>query len=205
MIKIIDYGMGNCGSIGNMLSKLGGIFEIATRPQEIEDASLIVLPGVGSFDNGIKRLRERGFHTAIKEQINDREVRLLGICLGMQLLFEKSEEGIEDGLRLIPGEVVRFRPDDANIKIPHMGWTKTLQVRNESLLNGVIVDARFYFVHSYHVACDAEWIIGTSHYGYDFPSVVSRNNVYGVQFHPEKSHRFGLELLKRFVGASYER
>lgn len=203
-VKIIDYGMGNSGSIGNMLLKLGGDFAIATTPDELEGASLIILPGVGSFDNGVSKLKERGFDVAIRSAVRKPELKFLGICLGMQLLFEKSEEGTSEGLKLIPGEVVKFRPlQSANVKIPHMGWNQARQIRQESLLDGVFDVARFYFVHSYHVACDDKWVICNTHHGYEFPSVVSRGNVYGAQFHPEKSHRFGLELLKRFVEATH--
>jgi len=203
MIKIIDYGMGNSGSIGNMLLKLGGDFAIATTPEQLEGASLIILPGVGAFDNGVKKLKERGFDVAIQRAVRNPELKFLGICLGMQLLFDRSDEGTTEGLKLIPGEVVKFRPTSTDVKIPHMGWNQAKQVRQGTLLDGVFDGARFYFVHSYHVACDDDWVVCKTSHGYEFPSVVSRGNVYGAQFHPEKSHRFGLELLKRFVETSH--
>jgi glutamine amidotransferase len=202
MIKIIDYGMGNSGSIGNMLVKLGGEFTVATAPEALDGASLIILPGVGAFDNGVNKLKEKGFDRAIHRAVQNPDVKFLGICLGMQLLFESSEEGVADGLHLIPGKVVKFRPTSTYEKIPHMGWNQAEQVRHGTLLDGVFDRARFYFVHSYHVACDDEWIICKTHHGYDFPAVVANDNVFGVQFHPEKSHRFGLEVLKRFVESS---
>lgn len=203
MIKIIDYGMGNSGSIGNMLLKLGGDFAIATTPEQLEGASLIILPGVGAFDNGVNKLKKRGFDVAIQHAVRNPQLKFLGICLGMQLLFDRSEEGTTEGLKLIPGAVVKFRPSNTGVKIPHMGWNQARQVRQGTLLDGVFDGARFYFVHSYHLACDDEWVVCKTNHGYEFPSVVSRSNVYGVQFHPEKSHRFGLELLKRFVEATH--
>ena len=117
----------------------------------------------------------------------------------MQLLFTESEEGELSGLDIIPGKVVRFRIKGPDLKIPHMGWNQTVQVRKDPLLDGTFNASRFYFVHSYHVTCGDEWIVCKTNYGYEFPSVVSRGNIYGTQFHPEKSHRFGLQLLKRFV------
>lgn len=203
MIQIIDYGMGNSGSIGNMLLKLGGDFSIATTPEQLDGASLIILPGVGAFDNGVNKLKERGFDVAIQAAVRNPELKFLGICLGMQLLFDRSAEGTTEGLKLIPGEVVKFRPASTDVKVPHMGWNQARPVRQGTLLDGVFDGARFYFVHSYHVACDDEWVVCKTHHGYDFPSVVSRDNVYGAQFHPEKSHRFGLELLKRFIEATH--
>ncbi len=202
MIKIIDCGIGNIGSIGNMLLKLGADFSIATKPGDLDGASGIILPGVGSFDNGAHNLSKRGLDIALRNAVLNNETKVLGICLGMQLLFEKSEEGAAEGLRLIPGEVVKFQPNHPSIKIPHMGWNKARQVKSSAIFDGVFDDARFYFVHSYHVLCQDEWIICTTEHGYMFPSVVSKGNIYGTQFHPEKSHRFGLELLKRFVEAA---
>jgi glutamine amidotransferase len=202
MIKIIDYGMGNSGSIGNMLMKLGGDFVFATSPEDLDGASTIILPGVGTFDNGVSKLKERGFVNAIHKAVQDPKLKFLGICLGMQLLFESSEEGLAEGLKLIPGKVVKFRPTSTQLKVPHMGWNQARQVRKDTFLDGVFDNARFYFVHSYHVACDDDWVICKTSYGYEFPSVVHNGNVFGAQFHPEKSHRFGLELLKRFVESS---
>lgn len=206
MIKIIDYGMGNAGSIGNMLLKLGEQFSIVTRPEEdLSLASLIILPGVGSFDNGMSKLRERGFDQAIKHAVSNDAVLFLGICLGMQLLFESSEEGVLEGLNLIPGRAVKFKSVSTEFKVPHMGWNRVHQINQASFLDGAFDDARFYFAHSYHVSCANERVVCKTNYGYDFPSVVARGNIYGVQFHPEKSHRFGLGLLKRFVGQVNEK
>jgi glutamine amidotransferase len=204
MIKIVDYGVGNPASIRNMLLKLGGNVAAIENPRELAGASFIVLPGVGSFDNGMRRLQERGFDHAIREAVCDGNVTFLGICLGMQLLFEGSEEGVQAGLGLIPGRVRKFQFYGANLKIPHMGWNKVQQFQNNQMLDGVFQNARFYFAHSYHVSCSDEWVLGTTGYGYEFPSVVMRNNIFGVQFHPEKSHRFGLGLLKRFVDLARE-
>jgi glutamine amidotransferase len=199
MIKIVDYGLGNPGSIRNMLLKLGGNVSAAQDPVDLAGASLIILPGVGSFDNGMRRLQERGFDHAIREVVRDGNAMFLGICLGMQLLFEGSEEGVEAGLGLIPGRVRRFQFKDPKLKIPHMGWNRVQQFQSNQMLDGVFEDARFYFAHSYHVSCSDEWVLGKTDYGYEFPSVVMKNNIFGAQFHPEKSHRYGLGLLKRFV------
>ena len=205
MIKIIDYGVGNAGSIKNMLLKLGGSVATAEIPAELSNAKLIILPGVGSFDAGMAHLRRRGFDHAVREIADQGNVFFLGICLGMQLLFDSSEEGVEPGLGLIPGRVVRFNFDRAGLKIPHMGWSKVRYVKRDGILDGVFEDARFYFAHSYHVVCSDEYVLGATTYGHDFPSVVAKGRVYGAQFHPEKSHRYGLALLKRLVDIASER
>lgn len=201
-VKIIDYGVGNPGSIRNMLLKLGGKVSAVTNPDDLSQASLIILPGVGSFDNGMCRLKERGFDQAIREVARDSNAMFLGICLGMQLLFEGSAEGEQPGLGLIPGRVMRF--ENGNLKVPHMGWNRVRQVRGNQMLDGVFDDARFYFAHSFHVACADEWVLGKTCYGHEFPSVVMKDNIFGAQFHPEKSHKYGLSLLKRFVDIKNE-
>lgn len=194
MIVIIDYGMGNTGSIKNMLEHLGHDATITDDPKTIDAATHVILPGVGSFDNGIEQLTERKLMTALKRP---RRQALLGICLGMQLLFESSEEGERSGLGLIPGKVVRFTPTDRRLKVPHMGWN-TVTVKPSPLTKG-LEEPRFYFVHSYHAQCDAQFIIGVAHHGVDFPAIVQRQHIFGTQFHPEKSHRFGMRLLDNFV------
>ena len=199
MIKIIDYGSGNSGSIRNMLSKLGTDVSETKNPDELANARLIILPGVGSFDNGMGLLKSRGFDDAIKEVAKDKKTIFLGICLGTQLLFDASEEGKLSGLGLIPGKAQKFQFENASLKVPHMGWSKVQQVGNSSFLDGVFEDARFYFAHSYYISCSAEWVIGKTNYGVEFPSVIRKNNIFGAQFHPEKSHKYGLNLLKRFV------
>jgi glutamine amidotransferase len=196
MIAIIDYDMGNVGSIKNMLEYLG-FNAIVTKDHDfLEQSTHLILPGVGSFDQGINNLRSNQLVSFLKET----KKPLLGICLGMQLLGIDSEEGVEAGLNLIPFHNVKFKFENTELKVPHMGWN-TIQVINEKnrLLREMTSNDRFYFVHSYYANPIEEKIsILSSNYGFDFTSGVNQNNVYGVQFHPEKSHRFGMKLLKNF-------
>jgi glutamine amidotransferase len=200
MVTIIDYGMGNVGSISNMLRKLGVDSIVSGSESEILAADRLILPGVGAFDHGMRNLRERGLLSVLEETVRRRGVPCLGICLGMQLMARRSEEGCESGLGWLDAECVRFRPAAAAapIKVPHMGWN-TVQTTRPGFgwLNS---DARFYFVHSYHLNChDDGDVLGWTTHGYRFPAVVRRENAFGVQFHPEKSHRFGLEMLRAFA------
>jgi glutamine amidotransferase len=197
-LLVIDSGMGNLASVANMIRKIGGEAKISSSPDEICQAEKLVLPGVGSFDAGINSLKNNSLDLAIKKAIKENGSFLLGICLGMQLLFESSEEGIEPGLGLIPGHVCKFQLDGQNLRIPHMGWNIVKPKQDSNLFN-IEDEQRFYFVHSYHVNCaNAEDASARTHYGYDFVSAVESDNVMGVQFHPEKSHRFGMSLFKRF-------
>lgn len=202
MIAIIDYGMGNVGSIRNMLRRLGAPAVITRSAAEIRSAEKIILPGVGAFDRGMSNIREMGLLPILEEAAFDRHVPVLGICLGMQLLFEKSEEGCLPGLGWIPGQVVRFRSTGADLKVPHMGWNSVSVQSVGSLFDGLEDVARFYFVHSYHVECVDEFVLAETRHGYDFVSSVGKGNILGTQFHPEKSHRYGLQLLKNFVAMS---
>ncbi len=198
MIAIIDYGVGNVGSIANMLRKAGADATITADPGQIERAGKIVLAGVGSFDSGISRLRERGFVDLLNRKVRDGGTPLLGICLGMQFFGRGSEEGAEPGLGWIDAEAVRFKlAPETGLKIPHMGWN-ALDLATGAT-EGVAPDARFYFVHSYHLVChDERDVFARTTYGYPFVSAVRRGNIFGVQFHPEKSHRFGLALMEWF-------
>lgn len=201
MLVIVDLGIGNTGSLLNMFRKLGVAATLSTDPDRILNADRLVLPGVGSFKRGVQRLEETGTAAAIGEFVATKGRPLLGICLGMQLLTRKSEEGGGAGLGLIPGETVRLRaPEGSRLKIPHMGWNNVKTSREHPLFGGLPDDARFYFVHSYHVVCDSpDSAIGETEYGYPFVSSVAAENVSGVQFHPEKSHQFGMRLLENFV------
>lgn len=206
MIVILDYGMGNPGSMHNMFRRIGAQAVVAADHQSLKSASAIVLPGVGAFDNGMQKLRSGGFLEPLKQRVLEDRIPFLGVCLGMQMLFAASEEGTLPGLAWIPGQVKRF--DFSNVgktglKIPHMGWNLVQPVNGTPLFRGLDEEARFYFVHSFHAVCsDKSHQIGTSEYGYPFASAVQNGNIFGVQFHPEKSHRFGLALLKNFAELS---
>ena len=200
MIAIIDYGMGNFAAIKNMLDKLGHEAIIASDPKMLHNAKKIILPGVGSFDSGINKLRSSGFFDEIKIMVAEYKTPILGVCLGMQLLFEKSEEGKEQGLSLLEGDVVKFSFKSNQFKIPHMGWQNLEIINNNYLLKSSYSHQRFYFVHSYYVnPTDKSCISAFADYGIIFPASIEKNNIFGVQFHPEKSHKFGLELLNKFA------
>lgn len=204
MITIVDYGMGNLNSVKNMLKRIGAPSEIVSDPSSIERAEKLILPGVGAFDPAMRKIREAGLVEPLRAKARDGKTPILGICLGMQLLTEGSDEGTEPGFGWIPGRTRAFRgavPE--GFKIPHMGWNEVTLRKASPLVSGLETGARFYFVHSYFVACaDPADRVMTTHYGIDFDSVVQRGNVYGAQFHPEKSHRFGMRLLKNFAEIS---
>lgn len=202
MIVVVDYGAGNIGSVLNMIRKAGGQAIASAKLTDIENASKLLLPGVGSFDNAMDKLEGLGLVEPIKERAIS-GVPFLGICLGMQLLSYGSEEGVKAGLGLIPGRVRRFKFDekDSSLRIPHMGWNHVKALKQHVLADKLEGDARFYFVHSYHYECeDADDELFKTHYGYDFSSGIQRRNIMGVQFHPEKSHRYGMQLFKNFIG-----
>lgn len=203
MILILDYDMGNIASIKNMLHSIGyDDVLISGDPSDIEKADKIILPGVGAFDTGMRNLHERGLVEPLRHAAKEGGKPVLGICLGMQLLGLDSEEGSSEGLSLIPFHTVRFNLDE-NYKVPHMGWNDVRQEKDDCKLTQYLTDepARFYFVHSYHAVCDNdENSLMTAEYGYRFTAAVCRGNIYGVQFHPEKSHKFGKALMKGYVG-----
>ena len=201
MIAVIDYGMGNVGSIINMLRKIGVESILTNEENVIDHADKLILPGVGAFDKGMQNLNESGLSDVIKKNVKQMKKPLLGICLGMQLLGRKSEEGNSAGLGLIPFDNKRFLFDEnIQLKIPHMGWDMITPVREDPLLEGLDQKQRFYFVHSYHAVCESqENILMECDYGYIFAAAVKSGNIYGVQFHPEKSHKFGMALLENFA------
>jgi glutamine amidotransferase len=203
MITVIDYGAGNIGSVLNMIKHVGGTAEVARDAEGVLAARKILLPGVGSFDNAMTRLAALSLAEPLKVRAGE-GIPFLGICLGMQLLADASEEGELAGLGLIPGRVRRFRFEGeaaATLKIPHMGWNRVTPVAPHPLTQGLGADARFYFVHSYYFECEnPEDALLQSVYGLSFTSGVQRGNVMGLQFHPEKSHRYGMQLIKNFVG-----
>ncbi|MGH9308830.1 MAG: imidazole glycerol phosphate synthase subunit HisH [Vicinamibacterales bacterium] len=203
MIAVIDYDVGNVGSIANMLKKAGAEAEITADPERIERADKVVLAGVGSFDTGMQKLRQRGMVDLLNRKVRDGGTPLLGICLGMQFFGRGSEEGSEPGLGWLRAETVRFKlPPESRLKIPHMGWNALDLAPAVNGSHGIAADARFYFVHSYHLVCEDESdVFARTTYGYPFVSAVRRGNIFGVQFHPEKSHRFGLALMERFASS----
>jgi len=201
MIVIVDYGTGNLSSVQNMLKKIGYSSIITSDKSVIESADKIILPGVGAFDFAIRNLKSLGLFDLLIEKGSNCKTPILGICLGMQLLTKGSEEGVEKGLGLIDARAIKFRFKDALVKlpIPHMGWNRIL-IKKENKLIQNIDNQRFYFVHSYAIQCrNSSDVIGLSKYGYDFVSVFEKENILGTQFHPEKSHKFGMLLLKNFV------
>jgi glutamine amidotransferase len=202
MITIVDYGMGNLGSIKNTFRRLNIEVNITSTPSDILKAERIILPGVGAFDQGIHNLKERGLLQALTTSVMNNQIPFLGICLGMQLLSNRSEEGKKDGMGWIDADTVLFHfnnPDDHR-KIPHIGWNSLNLVRENSIVADVTPDDRFYFVHSYHISnIDNNLIIGTTEYGYSFPSVIRQDNILGIQCHPERSHRSGLKILQNFM------
>ncbi|MEM4260507.1 MAG: imidazole glycerol phosphate synthase subunit HisH [Candidatus Woesearchaeota archaeon] len=200
-ICIIDYNVGNIGSIVNMLKRIGYLAEVTNDVNKIRDAQKIILPGVGAFDIGIKKLREFNLVDDIIECVLVKKIPILGICLGMQLMANRSEEGIEKGLSLIDAEVKKFNfNDNLALKIPHMGWNSVEVRKSHPLIKDMKQEIRFYFVHSYYVKCNREEdILTTTKYGISFVSAFAKGNIMGVQFHPEKSHKFGMHLLKNFI------
>ena len=200
MVTVVDYGIGNLRSLEKALIHVGSPVLRTDCAEDIAMADRLILPGVGAFGACIQAIRLRKLEQPILDAVA-RGVPFLGVCVGMQMLFETGlERGTFPGLGLLPGRVVPFELTDRRLKIPHMGWNLVTPRYDNALLKGLSADARCYFVHSYHPASTREAdILATTNYGYDFPSIVARANVYGVQFHPEKSHRVGLHILSNFV------
>ena len=197
-IGIVDYNMGNLASVKNAFDKIGASAEIVKDADKIKNYDKLILPGVGAFGDAMKHLKETNMDEAIKDFVKSGKF-LLGVCLGMQLLFEKSEEfGEHEGLGFIRGEVVYFdKKRVGDRKIPHMGWNKMFT--KDSPLFKDVDNPYLYFVHSLHVVCDEKYVIGKTIYGYEFVSSVNKDNIFGFQPHPEKSHNEGLKILKNFV------
>ena len=201
MITIIDYGMGNLGSVANMIKKVGGKSIITSNKEDIKNAKKILLPGVGAYDNAIKNLKKLGLWDLITEKVLEEKIPIMGICLGMQLLTKGSEEGSCEGFGFIDAYAKKFKFKNSNLKIPHMGWNIVRLQKKSKLFEGMEKEEnRFYFVHSFAVEChNKEDILTITNYGYDFVSSFEKNNIIGCQFHPEKSHKFGMKLFKNFV------
>lgn len=194
MIGIVDYGMGNLRSVQKALEALGETAVISGNPSALDGCSKLIIPGVGSFGAGVGELKARGLYGYIRDRA--RNTKMLGICLGMQFLLDRSyEEGEHEGLRLVPGECVRFTEG----KIPQIGWNEVHGLKTP-LFRGIEEGTRFYFVHSFHAACADAYACAKTEYYIEYPSAIWNGNVFGVQFHPEKSGEAGLRLLRNFCG-----
>lgn len=198
MITIVNYGMGNLGSVQNMFKRIGVRSEIVDEPSKLAQASKILLPGVGAFDQAMKRINESGFREVLDQKALLEKVPMLGICLGMQLLTRGSEEGKLPGLGWVAADTIRF-PKQKGLKVPHMGWNMVATAAPSALTINLLEDSRFYFVHSYrvHVDNEANSILKCT-YGVTFDAAIQQDNIFGAQFHPEKSHKFGMQLLRNF-------
>lgn len=202
MIAIVDYGLGNVQAFANIYKRLNIAATLASTAESLMQADHIILPGVGSFDWAMQCLERAGLRQALDQQVLDRKVPILGICVGMQMMARNSEEGNEPGLGWIDAEIRRFAltPDNPRLILPHMGWNDVEPVHPSPLLNGLETEARFYFLHSYYFApVKKDNVIATADYGGAFACGVQADNCYGVQFHPEKSHGWGTQLLKNFA------
>jgi glutamine amidotransferase len=204
MITIVDYGMGNPGSIKNMLARIGSDAIISSDPLDIRKATKLILPGVGKFDAAMRNLLALELVEPLQEKVIDGKTPILGICLGMQLFTRGSEEGTLPGLGWIDAHTVRFHIEVApDIRIPHMGWNQIEVTQASPLFDDRFDDSRIYFVHSFHVQClNTENVLATTNYGIRFHSAVIRENIVGTQFHPEKSHKHGLRLMRNFAEAA---
>jgi imidazole glycerol-phosphate synthase subunit HisH len=199
-VAIVDYGMGNLHSVKRKLDRIGVHGQITSDPGEVLRADKLILPGVGHFGKAMEYLAALGLVPALQEAVLDRRTPILGICLGMQLFARHSQEGDVEGLGWIDADVTRFAIDDARLKVPQMGWNGVRVARPDPVLHGVTEETEFYFVHAYHLVCrDSADVLCETDYGYPFTSVVQRDNLYGVQFHPEKSHEAGEALLRNFL------
>ena len=201
MIVIVDYGIGNLASVLNMFKKIGATNVCISKDYAIiEKATKLILPGVGAFDAGMDNLEKSGLIPLLNKKVMEDKIPLLGICLGMQLLTKKSEEGVKPGLGWIDAETVKFNLDPSlKLKVPHMGWNY-IKVLNQNPLIDMGSKNRFYFVHSYYVKCkDESQSIATSDFGIDFTCMINKDNIYGAQFHPEKSLKFGMQVLENFA------
>lgn len=202
-VVIIDYGMGNTGSIANMLKKAGGQGIISSDIEIIAQADKLILPGVGSFDAAINNLRQSGLVDILNEKVIQEKVPVIGICLGMQIMTNGSEEGKEKGLGWIEAYTLKFNFTGytEKFRIPHMGWNTVVSLKDHPLINNTdLANSRYYFVHSYFVHCNnREDILLTCNYGFDFAAAFQKDNIIGVQFHPEKSHKYGINIFRNFL------
>ncbi len=202
MIVVVDYGVGNLGSIVNMFKKVGAKAVASSDPAVIQSAEKLILPGVGAFDAAIRKFHEKGLVSVVGELVLEKKIPVLGLCVGLQIMTKGSEEGQLAGLGWFDAETIRFKFDAeyAHLKVPHMGWNTAQVCREHPLVADWDEESRFYFVHSFHVvAKDMDAVLAKTDYGVTIHSILGRENIMGVQFHPEKSHRFGMRLLKNFA------
>lgn len=205
MITILDYGVGNIGSIYNMLRKIGASAVVTSDVAAIRDASKLILPGIGHFDAVMNTFNRAGIRPAVEEAVLGRQIPILGICVGMQMMMADSEEGTEKGLGWVQGRVRRFdfTKFAAPLRLPHIGWNHVQAAKRHSVIGALPENSRFYFVHSYHAVCDEPAdVLLRANYGIDFTAAFAARNMIGVQFHPEKSHRYGMQLLRGFAGVA---
>ena len=205
MIVIVDYGVGNLGSIISMLKKAGAKAIASSDPKVLQQAEKLILPGVGAFDAGMNKLNERGLVPLLNHLALEKKVPFLGLCLGLQLMTKRSEEGQTQGLGWLDAETLRFKfdTDQAHLKVPHMGWNTIEIQQSHPLFTELDPEARFYFVHSFYVQShDPEAVLAETDYGGYFHSIFGKGNIMGFQFHPEKSHKYGMRLLKNFAEMS---
>lgn len=202
MIAILDYGLGNVLAFQNVYKRLDIPVVVARTADSLVGATKLILPGVGSFDHAMSLFELSGLRVAAEDMVLNRRIPVIGICVGMQMLANGSEEGRRPGLGWVPGQVRRFDPAEIQqaTRLPHMGWNDVTPVRRSPLFTGLESEARFYFLHSYYFAPESsDSTLAVAQYGSEFACAVQRDNVYGVQFHPEKSHHFGSDLLKNFA------
>lgn len=206
MVSIIDYGMGNLGSVKRKLDLIGAEAVITSKSEDIRRSEKIILPGVGHFARAMAEIRKRGLFDVLNEEVHEKRKPLLGICLGMQLLAKRSEEGEAEGFGWIDANVVRLQiTDSLRFKIPHMGWNTLDWKKGSNLSAGLESESQFYFVHSYHFKCDdPSDILATTTYESEFVSAVQKGNIYGTQFHPEKSHEAGERMIRNFLGLNID-
>lgn len=206
MITIINYGLGNISAFANVYKRLNIPVTIATRSQELKDARKIILPGVGAFDHAMTLLQQSGMRETLDELVLDKKIPVIGICVGMQILAKSSDEGVLPGLGWIDGAVKKF---DASLikhktRLPHMGWNTINPINNNVLFALLPEDPRFYFLHSYYFHCHNKLnVIANTQYGIEYASAVHSENIYGVQFHPEKSHENGIQVLNNFANLNH--
>tara|TARA_B110000971_G_C20006286_1_gene499300 strand:- start:1325 stop:1948 length:624 start_codon:yes stop_codon:yes gene_type:complete len=204
MVTIIDYGVGNIGSIANMIKKVGGTFIITSNPEEVQKAEKIVLCGIGAFDDGMNKLKKLGLIDVLNDKVLKEKTPILGICLGMQLMTNGSEEGKIPGFGFIDAETKKFNfnniKSDRKLRIPHMGWNISEPSKPSKLMDNMYDNPRFYFVHGYYVELNnKEDELTLTQYGTPFTSAFEKDNIIGTQFHPEKSHKYGMKLYENFI------